>query len=61
MECDVEAALTLLMESVKVPEPERVKDLMGVEKPTQASLIAPLVVNLRAFDVVLDVLMVETV
>ena len=56
MECDVEAALTLLMEAGEVPEPERVKELMGVEKPTQAPEIAPLIVNLKEFDVLLDVL-----
>jgi hypothetical protein len=31
----VEAALILLMETGEVPEPERVKELMGVAKPSQ--------------------------
>lgn len=53
MECAVEAALTLLLESGEVPEPERVKDLMGVEKPTLAPEIAPLVVDLAEFDALL--------
>ena len=61
MECDVEAALALLLESGTVPEPECVKELMGVEKPTQAPEIAPLEVNLAEFDVLLDVLIEEAV
>lgn len=55
MECDVEAALSLLMEAGEVPEPERLKALMGVEKPTQAPEIAPLGVDLTEFDALLDV------
>ena len=61
MECEVEAALTLLMESGEVPEPERVKDLMGVEKPNQVPEIAPLIVNLKEFDILLDVFVEEAV
>jgi hypothetical protein len=61
MECDVEAALALLLESGAVPEPECVKELMGVEKPTQAPEIAPLIVNLTEFDVLLDVFVAEAV
>jgi len=55
MECEVEAALGLLLEAGEAPEPERVKELMGVEKPTQAPQIAPLVVDLKEFDLLLDV------
>lgn len=55
MECDVEAALGLLLEAGEAPEPERVKELMGVEKPTQAPQIAPLVVDLKEFDLLLNV------
>lgn len=54
MECDVEAALALLLEAGELPEPERVKDLMGLEKPTQGSEIAPLVVDLTEFDALLS-------
>lgn len=61
MECDVEAALVLLMETGEVPEPERVKALMGVQKPTQAPDIPPLVVNLKEFDALLDISMAEAV
>ena len=61
MECDVEAALTRLVELGEVPEPERVKDLMGVAKPTQAPVIAPLVVNLKEFDALLDLAVAEAV
>jgi hypothetical protein len=61
MECDVEAALILLMETGEVPEPERIKELMGVAKPSQTPVIAPLVVNLKEFDVLLDVLVEEAV
>ena len=61
LECDVEAALGLLLEAGEVPTPERVKELMGVEKPTQAPEIAPLVVDLTEFDVLLDVLIAEAV
>jgi hypothetical protein len=61
MECDVEAALILLLESGEVPEPERVKDLMGVAKPTLAPVIAPLVVNLKEFDVLLELTVAEAV
>lgn len=53
MECDVEAALSLLLEVGEVPEPERVKEVMGVEKPAQAPEIAPLVVDLTEFDALL--------
>ncbi|MEI7672242.1 MAG: IS21 family transposase [Deltaproteobacteria bacterium] len=61
MECDVEAALVLLLESGEIPEPERVKDLMGIDKPTQAPLVAPLVVNLKDFDSLLDFAVAEVV
>ena len=61
MECDVEAALILLLEIGAVPEPERVKDLMGVAKPTQTPVIAPLVVNLKEFDALLSVVVAEAV
>ena len=37
MECDVEAALVLLMEAGIVPEPERVKELMGLVQAQRAS------------------------
>lgn len=53
MECDVEAALGLLLEAGEVPDPEWVKELMGVEKPTQAPEIEPLVVDLTEFDTLL--------
>lgn len=61
LECDVEAALILLMESGEVPEPERVKALMGVQKPTQAPDIPPLVVNLKEFDALLNFTIAEAV
>lgn len=61
LECDVEAALILLMETGAVPEPEQVKELMGMAKPTQAPEIAPLVVDLTEFDALLDFTVAEAV
>lgn len=61
MECEVEAALTLLLETGEVPEPERVKELMGVANPSQAPEIAPLIVNLKEFDVLLELTVAEAV
>lgn len=61
MECDVEADLGLLLEAGDVPAPERVKELMGVEKPTQTPEIAPLCVDLTEFDVLLTQPMAEAV
>jgi hypothetical protein len=56
MECDVEAALSLLLEAGEAPEPERVKALVGVDKSAPRPEIAPLVVNLKEFDLLLDVM-----
>lgn len=61
LECEVETALGLLLEAGKIPEPEHVKDLMGLEKPTQAPTIAPLEVNLKEFDALLGFLVEEAV
>jgi hypothetical protein len=61
MECDVEAALGLLLEAGEIPEPERVKALMGVENPTQAPEIAPLIVDLTEFDTLLGLQMEEAI
>lgn len=61
MECEVEAALVLLMEEGMAPEPEQVKTLMGVDKPTQVPAIAPLNVDLTEFDGLLKESMAEAV
>ena len=50
MECDVEAALVLLMEAGTVPEPDQVKNLLGLVQPKEAADLAPLVPDLTAFD-----------
>jgi hypothetical protein len=61
MECDVEAGLALLMEQGTVPEPERVKALMGIENPVEVPVIAPLKVDLTEFDGLLTETMAEAV
>ena len=61
MECDVEAAMVLLMEAGVVPEPARVKDLMGLAKPSEIPELAPLVVDLGAFDALLPGLLAEAI
>ena len=53
MECDVEAALVLLMAEGIVPEPARVQDLMGLGRPTEIPDMPPLVVDLGGFDALL--------
>jgi hypothetical protein len=50
MECDVEAAMTLLMEAGHLPEPARVKELMGLANPVEVPDMKPLEVDLGAFD-----------
>jgi hypothetical protein len=50
MECEVEAALELLMEAGTLPEPEQVKQLMGLQQPKEAVDLQPLVPNLAEFD-----------
>jgi hypothetical protein len=50
MECDVEAALVLLMDAGVVPEPDQVKQLMGLVQPREASSLEPLVPDLASFD-----------
>ena len=50
MECDVEAALVLLMEAGTVPDPDQVKALLGLVQPKEAADLAPLVPDLTAFD-----------
>ena len=61
MECDVEAAMVLLMEAGIVPEPERVKELMGLVRPTEIPDMEPLEVDLGAFDALLPELLAEAV
>jgi hypothetical protein len=61
MECDVEAALVLLMAEGIVPEPARVKELMGLTKPTEIPDLAPLEVDLGTFDVLLPEMLAEAV
>jgi hypothetical protein len=61
MECDVEAAMVLLMEAGMVPEPERVKELMGLVRPIDIPDMEPLAVDLGAFDALLPELMAEAV
>jgi hypothetical protein len=61
LECEVEAAVTLLLEAGEAPEADRVKDLMGLERPAQAPDIQPLEVNLQEFDALLGVLVEEAV
>jgi hypothetical protein len=57
LECDVEAALILLMEAGEVPEVDRVKALMGLHKPAEVPAIAPLQVDLGEFDGLLSALL----
>ena len=59
MECDVEAALVLLMETGVTPEPELVKELVGVEKPTQAPDLLPLNADPGEYDFLLAETMAE--
>lgn len=61
MECEVEVAIGLLLEDGKIPDPEEVKTLMGLEKPTQAPDVDPLKVDLKEFDGLLSGLMEEAV
>jgi hypothetical protein len=61
MECDVEAAMVLLMDAGLLPEPARVKDLMGLAKPTDVPDLKPLEVDLGAFDALLPDLLSEAV
>jgi len=61
MECDVEAALVLLMAEDIVPEPARVQDLMGLGKPTEIPDMPPLVVDLGGFDALLTERLEEAV
>ncbi len=53
MECDVEAALVLLMGTGVIPEPELVKGLVGAAKPTQAPAIQPLNADPAEYDFLL--------
>ena len=61
LECDVEAALVLLMEEGAVPEPDRVKALLGIEKPAEVPAIEPLKVDLTEFDGLLTESLAEAV
>lgn len=61
LECDVEAALALLMEAGSVPEPDRVKALLGLEKPAEVPAIEPLQVDLAEFDGLLTSTLAEAV
>ena len=61
MECDVEAAMVMLMENGQIPEPKLVKDLMGLEEPTQVPDIAPLEVKLDEFNILLPGMIAEAV
>jgi hypothetical protein len=61
LECDVEAALILLMEEGAVATPDRVKALLGLEKPAEVPAIAPLLVDLAEFDGLLTEVLAEAV
>ena len=61
MECNVEAALDLLLEAGEAPTPERVKEVMGVEQPPQVPELAPMEVDLTEFDDLLLEPMLEAV
>lgn len=61
LECDVEAALVLLLEAGEVPEPDRVKGLMGLEKPAEVPAIDPFRVDLGEFDGLLTGVLAEAV
>lgn len=61
MECDVEAAMVLLMEAGHLPEPARVKELMGLANPVEVPDLKPLEVDLGAFDALLPGLFSEAV
>jgi hypothetical protein len=53
MQSEVEAGLELLLGAGEVPTAERVKALMGKDKPVEAPLLAPPVVDLRDYDALL--------
>jgi len=57
----VEAALVLLMEEGTVPIPDRVKALLGLEKPNEVPAIEPLQVDLGEFDGLLTESLAEAV
>jgi len=61
MECDVEAALVLLMGEGMVPGPDQVKALLGIEKPAEVPAIEPLKVDLTEFDGLLMEALAEAV
>ena len=61
LECDVEAALVLLMEEGAVPEADQVKALLGIEKPAEVPAIEPLKVDLTEFDGLLTDSLAEAV
>ena len=61
LECDVEAALVLLIEAGEVPEPDRVKALLGMEKSAEVPAIEPLKVDLAEFDGLLADTLAEAV
>jgi hypothetical protein len=61
LESDVEAALALLMEAGEVPDPDRAKALLGMEKPAEVPAIEPLQVDLKEFDGLLADTLAEAV
>ena len=61
LECDVEAALVLLMAEGAVPTPDRVKVLLGLEKPAEVPALAALQVDLSEFDDLLTESLAEAV
>ena len=54
MESDVEAALQLLLEEKRSPEPDVVKSLVGAEPLVQVPELAEFVVDLSEYDVLLE-------
>jgi hypothetical protein len=61
LECDVEAALVLMMAEGEAPTPDRVKALLGLEKPAEVPALEPLQVDLAEFDGLLTESLAEAV
>ena len=57
----MEAALVLLIAEGEVPTPDRVKALLGLEKPAEVPALEPLQVDLSEFDGLLTESLAEAV
>jgi hypothetical protein len=61
MECEVEAALSLLMDGGQCPSPEAVKKLLKLEEPPAVPAMEPLEVKLDEFDSLTPAMLAEAV